>query len=500
MRRQRTSIWFLAVVALGACGCMPLRPRPVPSLLPPSVQPPSVLPSSIHLPIKRPAPDVAGYESELCRFAKGHGVYGVEAAYIDANYEVWRRDVNLRLSHDSFLASTYAYFWLDGTAFILGIPIPGQCGWDDEEARQVEVNSVSKLSWAPEWFLKTTTTARLDPKNRCKVTFRDIDLTERVVGLGQRLLDRASQRFDEEIRKRSNFRPQAEQFWKKLQEPVPLSADVSLLVQPKTVKAGPIDLTPDTPPQILSTSVDLTAEPRVVFGPPPQLPVTPLPELGAAPDVPAGFNVWLEASLPFAEANAMIKDPKNGVVGKTYRYGRRELIISDAHMYGTQEKMVLRLTVEGYAIPGTYPPIEDAASLFINIAGHIRDCVAEDMYDLDAIIYLTGTPTLNAADRTIVFPDLTYDLQTQNLIAKAANWILKSRLEERLRLETKLPFGQKIDEERERLNRAINRPLGDDASISGSVDLKLTDAYVWTDRLKSRFQATGRAELRVGWK
>ena len=110
--------------------------------------------SSICIPLAFKAPDLSKIETELCDFYSGRHVdEGWESILlpyrVEVDYEVWRQRPldELKLQKNVFSISEKIYYWADGTVFTPYLaPISGQCGWDDESAREVVIGYDSKLS------------------------------------------------------------------------------------------------------------------------------------------------------------------------------------------------------------------------------------------------------------------------------------------------------------------------------------------------------------------
>src|SRR6266446_3362627 len=453
---------LLIVLTFSAKGQV-MNPSPVPSLPAPPAPTPSVIPSNITLPVSAPAPDLGFVESEACEFFKGN----VDTPVGNAKYELWRKTPleEVRLGGNTFSVGAFVYYFVD-------LGLLAQCGWDDEEAREVLVGADAKIKWGKKWSLESQTAIRPfkcprsdpnDPICRCRLTAGNIDVTDILYRQGQRVLDGVARKFDERLKEKSSFQGAAAKFWSKLQEPVDLGGGRRwLVVQPASVSAGPITVT-GTSPQTVNTTFALTANPKVELGEKPDVSVNPLPDLQVVAD-PEGIHVSTDLETTFEEATRILRDPGTGVIGKKFTSGRRELEITGARLYGTREKIALELQVKGRAIKERMPKVVDLATLLESGFKHLRYWLEKKFYKLRGTIYLLGTPNYSSSDRTLTFPDLEYDIETRNVIVKIASWILKTTLTERLRAEAKLPAGQKLDEARNSLSAALNRQIGDNAT------------------------------------
>ena len=491
---------LLVMIVAASAMSQELKPSPVPPLPPPAVPAPPVIPSNISLPVSAPAPDLGFVEQEACDFFKDN----VDTPIGNVKFELWRKKPlqEVRLSGNTFSVGAFLYYFVDAGLL-------AQCGWDDEPAREVLVGADSKIKWGRRWSLESQTAIRPfacprpdpnDPICRCRLTGANIDVTNLLYRQGQRVLEGVARKFDQSLKEKSSFQGAAARFWGSLQEPVDLGGSRRwLVVQPVSVSAGPITVS-NANPQIISTVFALTANPKVILGDKPDVSLTPLPDLEVVPD-PTGIHVSTDVETSFDEATRILQDPQTGVIGKKFISGRRELEITGVKLYGTGEKVALELQVKGRAIKGDIPEIVDVVTLVESSFKHIRYWFEKKFYKLKGKIYLTGTPTYMAAERTITFPDLEYDIETRNVIVKIANWILKTKLTERLRADVKLPIGDKLDTLKSNLSNSLNRPIGDNATLRGKVDrLALDRIFVGNNVIMVRILLDGEAELIVDWK
>jgi hypothetical protein len=226
-----------------------------------------------------------------------------------------------------------------------------------------------------------------------------------------------------------------------------------------------------------------------------------LPTLDPIITGPDGFDINTDVEISFAEANRIIADPRTGVIGATFQNGRRELKIEGARLYGSGSRIALELEVSGRAIRSKEPKVVDVVTAVEKAFKVIRYFIEKKFYKLKGKVYFTGTPQYLSDSREIVFPDLEYDIETRNLIVKIANWILKTRLTEQLRANARFPMGQKLDDLKNTVSAALNRPLGTHATLKGQVDtLAIDRIYIASDAIKGRFGLKGQAALDVNWK
>jgi hypothetical protein len=84
-------------------------------------------------------------------------------------------------------------------------------------------------------------------------------------------------------------------------------------------------------------------------------------------------------------------------------------------------------------------------------------------------IYLTGTPTYNSQDSTIRVPDLDFDLNTKNILADVANWLLHPQFVSALRAKIGLPIGNRLTQVKDMIESGLNRDVIPGIRLHGSV-------------------------------
>jgi hypothetical protein len=500
---RRVFLLLLVILAvMFVTACPELKPKPIPPSPAPPVPPPPNMISDLRLPVSAEAPELGAIGRQMCEYFYGEEEYDGGLYIAQAKYEVWRKSLALTLEQDKLRAALDAYYWVDARVLV---PIPpfvlhGQCGWDDEEPREVIATIESTLKWNRDWYLQADTAVLpFHNPNRCLLTFRNFDVTDRLNDAAKRVIERGTTQFAERLKEKSNFKARAAEVWGQLQQPIDLGNRAWLLIQPRTVSAGPITTTSSNP-QRIETVVGLRADPKISFGDPPPPSTEPLPDLEPLPPGPTGFHVSTDVEINFEEANRILREPATGIVGKKFTSGRRELEIKDVRVYGVRQQLALELSVVGKAIPGEYPKVVDVVTALRKAFGKTRDFFEKRLFRLKGTIYLAGTPHYEQGERVIFFPDAEYDVDTRNVIARVASWIFRAQVTERLRREARIPLGPKLDLLRDGLTAGLNRDLGPNARLSGTVDsLRIELVFIDGPALKGRVVADGNAGVTVRW-
>ena len=317
----------------------------------------------------------------------------------------------------------------------LGADVSGSCGMDGLRPR-VAVELATTLVITPDWRLRgRSEVTRIAPfsedrRDQCRVTIFKVDVTDRVVNAAKGELVKRLAQLDEKIATvdvRSHF----EKWWRLLQRPIRLSDSVWLLLQPRGVHLGPIVGSA----RMISLDVGLSGEPRVVTGPRPPDRTDSLPRLQRQRGKhEQALHVLLEGELSYDLANAVLT--KN-VVGKRVRRGARWITIRDARLSGIGGgRVALALRFDGAA---------------------------------SGIVYLVGTPRFDPETRQLYVPDLAYDVSSADLLVRGLEWLRRTDVQDLLRTRARFPVADLVEEARQRLERGMNRSLGQNARLHAQI-------------------------------
>lgn len=317
----------------------------------------------------------------------------------------------------------------------LGGDLFGSCGLGAARPRAV-VELKSTLRITPEWRLRgNSEMTRVEPfsddkRDQCKVTVFKIDVTDRVLTAARSELEKRLISLDEKIGN-IDIRSPMERWWKVLQRPIRLSDSVWLLLQPRGVHMGPITGTGRT----IAIDVGLTGEPRVITGPRPTDGTAGLPPLQRETEHhDQALHVLLEGELSYDLANGILK--KN-VVGKRIRRGARWVTIREAKLSGIGGgRIALAIRFDGAA---------------------------------NGLVYLVGTPRYDAETRQLFVPDLAYDVSSADLLVRGLEFMRRGDVQTMLRTRARFPVADLVEQARERLEKGMNRNLGQNATLVAKV-------------------------------
>ena len=331
----------------------------------------------------------------------------------------------------------------------VGVDLHGSCGMRVERPRAV-IEIATTLRLTGDWRLRgRSTLTRVAPfsedrRDQCKVTVFKIDVTDRVVNAARNELTKRLALVDQKIAT-LDVRSPIDRWWRLLQRPIRLSDSVWLLLQPRGVHVGPITGSG----RMIAVDVGLSGQPRVVTGPRPADGTDSLPPLEHERNAhKQSLHVLLEGELGYDVANAILR---RNVVGRRIHRGPRWVTIRDARLSGIGGgRVALAVRLDGAA---------------------------------KGLVYLVGTPRFDPETRQLHVPDLAYDVRTADMLVRGLEWLRRDDFQSLLRSRARFPVADLVEQARQRLERGMNRRLGQNAT--------LVTAIATGDVLAVRATATG---------
>jgi hypothetical protein len=392
-------------------------------------------PSTIAVPIRANlAPLVPEIEARVPKTFTDH----TTERGIDIEYTVAREPLRLQMIGGGLHASTTVKYGLQacrGTFPCIS------CGWA-EARREAQVTLHAKFEWDPAWRLRSTT--RLLPVNYakpCQTNWLGLDITPRFVApVVEQQLNLAAKTIDRSLPSLTSIRPQAQQMWNALQTPVALADRVWLVLEPTEVSLGPITGSGT----IVTSTLSLRAQTRVVVGPQPAIARKPLPALRVTGGpTPAGIRVPFDLELSYDDATRLASAE---VAGKKYNVNGRPLTIESIKLSPALNN---RVSVEA----------------MIDYRGGV-------LRNYHGAVFLEGTPNFDAASSSIVVPDLEYSLdpKRRGFLVRIAERAAHDMIRQRLREAARFPLGPRIAATRAEITRALTRPLAPNVQLRGRAD------------------------------
>jgi hypothetical protein len=112
--------------------------------------------------------------------------------------------------------------------------------------------------------------------------------------------------------------------------------------------------------------------------------------------------------------------------------------------------------------------------------------------------YFVGTPQIDTVSRTLIVPDLDFDVATANALVLGLAWLKKGDMLAELRQRARVPIEALLEDTRTKVEQALNRDLADGVSLSGTVTRgRVLDVVAEPRWLVVRAEATGTLGLGI---
>jgi len=342
--------------------------------------------------------------------------------------------------------------------------VSASCATDlGQPAPRAVVALTSPIWLTSDWQLASQpTVARVAPfsdtdRDRCQLTVFDFDVTERVMNAARALIEEKAPDIQQALRDvdvRSDF----EEWWAILSEPIELDDDVWLALDPLGIAHG--ETTGSA--LILTANTTLSARPRLILGPRPDIPARELPPLDTL-SVPRGLTIRAVASAEYSTASGRVNERLAG-----------ETLELSGHL----------VRIEHLALSGLG---NGRVALEVEVGGAVRGS-----------IFLVGTPQHDPAADEIHVPDLDFDVATANMLVGSIDWLAHEGLSEFLRARARWPVGDLSALASRYLEKGLNSRLSDRVRIQGRVDsVRIRAVHATREALEVHADANADATLVV---
>ena len=352
----------------------------------------------------------------------------------------------------------------------LGVELTASCGVSEGEtevdAPRATVVLSSPIEIDEDWNLRSKVTVEavqpLTQDDRCRLSVLQfqLDATEPIMTEVRRWLQSQAEQIDSALAALP-LRPSIEESWAAIQDPIALAPDSWLALRPLGLGYR-VDQNSGSASQPIRGEIQIRLQPRIVFGRRPDTSFRPLPPLGSDSD---GGDPWV-AVEGRAEYGTLSAIAAVAVVGRRFQIAGRTIEIRSVALSGSNDG---RVTVE-FEVEG-------------GLKGRVR---------------LTGTPVFDASADQIHFPDLQFSIETDDVLARAAEWLLSTALPNFLRRRARLPVSETLAEGQE-LMQELNFRFSDTARLEARVGaLEITEVAATQGGLVVRSRVRPEAVLHIG--
>jgi len=267
---------------------------------------------------------------------------------------------------------------------------------------------------------------------------------------------------DQAFKQRFNLREQMENTWKRMFAPTLLSESYKtwLLINPQYIAMTPLRMSPE----LISSTILVESKPRLHLGATPaSVSPKPLPSFQFSEAANQDFVVFLEAEVPFIEAERIARTQ---LQGESFSSGNRSVTVEDIELFGKGNTLIVNTQLSG---------------------------------SFNGNIYLEGRPYFNLQTNSIDINDLNFTLDTENFLHKTAGWLLKSNLKRTIqeKLDFFLDYNLK-SLEKELQSQLSSYQISKDIAMNGNLhELQIHHAYLAPEAIKVHVGLRGNVEVHV---
>jgi hypothetical protein len=270
------------------------------------------------------------------------------------------------------------------------------------------------------------------------------------------LSDLATQKINEQI----PLKTQVAKVWNTAQKPVLLDRNYSawLKLTPREVLLYPLYAQNNR----VRVSIGISTFAEVVVGPEPVAPSPlPLPSLKQTTTFDKTFRIALNADLFYRDLRTILSTL---LLNKQIESDGKSIVIKELDLYGNGDKLVVKLKTEG---------------------------------SLDGVFYLTARPAFNAETKVFSVEDVDFDMQTQSLLLKSADWFLHGTIRGMIQDKLNMNLTEQLERSRQMAGKALERvQLVEHVFLKGDIkNLKFNEMIVQKDRISIQVYTEGESAV-----
>lgn len=351
----------------------------------------------------------------------------------------------------------------------VGVWMQYNLGLGTAEARgSLELNLKTNFSIGPDWTLQTVTSLEghtWREKPRLNVGGVSVPIESIANLMIRRSTATVGKNIDEAVAENFRLEEYIADAWKVMFQPYEVSPEYKtwLLVNPRDIGMTPIKVANGQ----LTSTVLVKSEPTLKFGPQPaaspllQLPPFSYRYLNEAAET--GFQIYLDATLPYREAEAITQQ---NLRGQRFEQGNKYVVVEDVELYGQGSNIVVNLLLSG------------------SYRGRI---------------YLTGEPTFDPVRNRIEVSKLDFTFDTKNLLIRSAGWLAKGTLQKKLQESMDYLMSYNLQDAQQQMQAQLSDyELSPGIRMAGNLsELNLYNAYLTPEGIKVVMSIKGDLGVKV---
>lgn len=312
--------------------------------------------------------------------------------------------------------------------------VSGSCGFDNEPLRRVDVNINSVLTLLPNHQMLTTTHLdKLNAIDKCQVTLMSNDMTPQVLDSIKASVESYCTTFDNFVQALNN-NELLKQWRSGGSRVMPVSKYGYLNLNPTLLRIGHFNVNRDT----LYFSVGFTGTPQFSSDSMRLVTRASLPPINNT-DNNAEVTAYINAIYDYKFFNKILYDSLHD---KPFEVEGRTFVIKDVTVGGTNEGKI---------------------QVDVSFTGNRK-----------GVLHLAGTPMLDTAKQVLSMPDISFALDTKDMLVNIAKALFKKKIMKQLQNQSVLDLAALIQRNKASIESRINQQVTSWMRTTGSLqDIRL---------------------------
>jgi Domain of unknown function (DUF4403) len=332
--------------------------------------------------------------------------------------------------------------------------ISGYCGFDNEPLRRVDLSFTSQFFVQPDYHIQTSSgVEQVKALDKCSMSIFSMDMTQQIMDSIRSSINTLCRQLDASAAglNVAGYLRQTAKTWQK----TPLGPYGWLVINPLAVRVGALNYTRDT--FFLSMGISCRPELSSDKSPAKQISLPPV-NSGASRN---GITLYLPANYEYSFLTKLLND---SLQGRSFTYKERQVIIKEVAVKGIGHHQL---------------------ELRIDFAG-----------SHEGRIFLRGTPVVDTAKQALSVPDISYSIESREVLVKMAGAILRGKIRRTVQGNTYLDLATLLKTNMPTINAQLNRMVMSHLYTTGQIkELKLIGLLAGENSLQA--QLFVRAELSV---
>jgi len=306
--------------------------------------------------------------------------------------------------------------------------VSGSCGFGNEPLRRVDLNISSLLTLLPNHQVLTATHLdKLNALDKCQVTLLQNDMTNQILDSIKASVESYCSTFDKFVQTLNNNEILRQ--WRSGGSRVmPISTYGFLNLNPSALRVGKFNIYKDT----LYFSIGYSGHPEFSSDSSRLVTHAPLPPINNT-DNNGGISTYLDAVYEYKFFNKLMND---SLRNKPFEVEGRTFVIKDVAVSGTNEgKIQVDVVFTG------------------NRTG---------------VLHLSGTPLLDTAKQVLSMPDISFALDTKDMMVNIAKALFRKKIMKNLQNQSVLDLAALIEKNKTAIEARLNQTVTAWMSTTGN--------------------------------